>query len=90
MKKVIRIENMEISVFGQIVKVAPFELSFNKDLDLLQGFETLEKSYKEGAILYDYVMDKFWDNVYIKDVPKFIDVEQQKEQDRKACNLYLK
>ena len=90
MKKVIRVENIEISVFGQVVKIAPFELSFREDTDLLQGFETLEKSYEEGAIIYDYVMDNFWDNVYIKGVPKFVDVEQQKEQDRKACNLYLK
>ena len=81
---------MKISVFGQIVEVVPFELSFKEDDDLLQGFNTLEKAYTECAYIYDYIMDKFWDNVYIKETPKFVDVQQQKEQDKKACNLYLK
>ena len=89
-RRVIRIENMEVNVFGQKVKVEPFEISFDKDKDLLQGFESLEKAYKEGSFFSDYIMDKFWDNTYIINVPKFVDVEEQKVQDIKACNLYLK
>ena len=90
MQKEIRVENVEINVFGQIVKVEPFILKVSDEKDLLQGFETLEKAYEDGAYIQDYVMDKFWDNVYIKSTPKFVDIVKQKEQDKKACNLYLK
>lgn len=90
MQKEIRVENVKITVFGQIVEIEPFILKINSDIDVLEGFDSLEKAYKEGSYIYDYVMDNFWDNVYIKGTPKFVDVEKQKEQDKKACNLYLK
>ena len=90
METEIRIENIENNVFGQIVKVEPFILKIRDEKDLLQGCETLEKSYEQGNLIQDYVMDKFCDNVYIKGTPKFVDIEKQKEQDKKACNLYLK
>ena len=90
MQKEIRVENVKINVFGQIVEIEPFILKMNEDKDVLEGNSTLEDAFKNGCTLYDYVMDKFWDNVYIKDIPKFVDVIKQKEQDKKACNLYLK
>lgn len=90
MQKEIRVENIKINVFGQIVEIEPFTLKMNENRDMLEGSPTLEDAFKNGASLYDYVMDKFWDNVYIKGTPKFVDVEKQKEQDKKACNLYLK
>ena len=85
MQKEIRVENVKITVFGQIVEIEPFIIKVK-----LEGYDTLEKSYEENGYIYDYVMDKFWDNVYIKGTPKFVDIEKQKEQDKKACNLYLK
>ena len=90
MQKEIRVENVKITVFGQIVEIEPLIIKVNSDKDMLDGFDSLEKAYEEGAYIHEYVMDQFWDNVYIKGTPKFVDVEKQKEQDKKACNLYLK
>ena len=90
MQKEIRVENVKITVFGQIIEIEPLILKVDAGKDMLDGFGSLEKAYEEGAYIQDYVMDKFWNNVYIKGTPKFVDVEKQKEQDKKACNLYLK
>ena len=90
MQKEIRVENVKITVFGQIIEIEPFILKVDAIKVTLDGFDSLEKAYEEGAYIQEYVLDKFWDNVYIKGTPKFVDVEKQKEQDKKACNLYLK
>ena len=83
MQKEIRVENVKISVFGQIVEIKPFILKVNAHIDVLEGFDSLEKAYEEGTYIRDCVVDKFLYNVYIKDTPKFVDVEKQKEQDKR-------
>ena len=84
MQKEIRVENVKINVFGQIVEIEPFIIKVNADKDMLEGFDSLEKAYEEGIYLQDFVLDKFWSNVYIKGTPKFVDVIKQKEQDKKS------
>ena len=71
MQKEIRVENVKINVFGQIIEIEPFILKVDAIKVTLDGFDSLEKAYEEGAYIQEYVLDKFWDNVYIKGTPKF-------------------